>query len=116
MMMEEVNKKFDKLIFELNKSDQTYLVRKYYFESKREEDLNSIKTMEEKKTLWWKKKNEDNIEDKINQVYKSRTTKMLVDFCNVDSVSSKSFALKEKQYQLQQYQYQLQLDFYPEKR
>lgn len=51
MMMEEVNKKFDKLIFELNKSDQTYLVRKYYFESKREEDLNSIKTMEEKKTL-----------------------------------------------------------------
>ena len=40
---------------------------------------------------------------------------MLVDFCNVDSVSSKSFALKEKQHQLQQYQYQLQLDFYPEK-
>lgn len=72
IMMEEVNEKYHKLIFELDKSNPTYLARKCYSESKREEDLNSIKAMEEKKTLWWKKKIEDNIEDKVPQVSKSQ--------------------------------------------
>ena len=49
IMMEEVNEKYHKLIFELDKSNPTYLARKCYSESKREEDLNSIKAMEEKK-------------------------------------------------------------------
>ena len=97
IMMQEVNEKYHKLIFELDKSNPTYLARKCYSESKREEDLNSIKAMEEKKTLWWKKKIEDNIEDKVPQVSKSQKTKILVDFCTEKSVSSKSFALKEKQ-------------------
>lgn len=72
IMMEEVNEKYHKLIFELDKSNPTYLARKCYSESKREEDLNSIKAIEEKKTLWWKKKIEDNIEDKVPQVSKSQ--------------------------------------------
>ena len=78
--MEEVNEKYHKLIFELDKSNPTYLARKCYSESKREEDLNSIKAMEEKKTLWWKKKIEDNIEDKVPQVSKSQKQKYLLIF------------------------------------
>ena len=35
--------------------------------------------------------------EKIDHVSKSRTTKMIVDFCAEESVSIKSFAVKEKQ-------------------
>lgn len=48
-MTEEVNEKFDSLLLGLDKNDQTYLGRKYYLDSQREQDLDSIKTMEEKK-------------------------------------------------------------------
>ena len=56
IMMEEVNEKYHKLIFELDKSNPTYLARKCYSESKREEDLNSIKAIEEKKNALVEKK------------------------------------------------------------
>lgn len=53
--------------------------------------------MEERRICSGKKRAFHNIDNKTNQVSKSRTTKMIVDFCPEDSVSIKSFAIKEKQ-------------------
>ena len=44
-----------------------------------------------------KKRAFHNINDKINQVSKSRTTKKIVDFFAEDSVSIKSFAMKKNE-------------------
>ena len=41
-MKEEVNQKFDQLILNLNKKDPTYEARKYWYQNKKEEDLNSL--------------------------------------------------------------------------
>ena len=53
--------------------------------------------MEEKKKRSGAKRDFHGIEEKINHVSKSRTTKMIVDFCTEQSVSIKSFAIKGKQ-------------------
>lgn len=48
-MPEEMDKRFDRLILGLDKNDQSYLARKYYLDPEKEQDLDSIKTMEETK-------------------------------------------------------------------
>ena len=49
-MTEVVNKKFHRLLLlGLDKNDPNYLARKYYLDSQRELDFDSIKTMVEKK-------------------------------------------------------------------
>ena len=51
-MAEVVNKKFHRLLLlGLDKNDPNYLARKYYLDSQRELDFDSIKTMVEKKNV-----------------------------------------------------------------
>ena len=97
IITQEVNEKYDKLILDLDKSDSTYLSRKYSYEIPREKDIDSIKTMEQHKKRSGKNRVFHKINDKIDQVSKSRTTKMIVDFCAEEAASIKSFAVKERQ-------------------
>ena len=71
--------------------------RKYSYEIQREKDIDSIKTMEEHKKRICKSSVFHEINDKIDQVSKSRTTKMIVDFCAEEAASIKSFGVKERQ-------------------
>ena len=51
-MTEVVNKKFHRLLLlGLDKNDPNYLARKYYLDSQRELDFDSIKTMVEEKNV-----------------------------------------------------------------
>ena len=96
-MKQEVNEKYDTLILKLDKSDPTYLSRKYSYDSQREKDLDSIKTKEEHKKRTGQKRDFHDIADKIDQVSKLRTTKMMVDFCAEETVTIKSFGVKKRQ-------------------
>ena len=51
VITEEVNKKYERLHLWLDKNDLTYLARRYDYDSQREQDLNSVKSMEEQKKL-----------------------------------------------------------------
>ena len=73
------------------------MARKYYLDSQREQDLDSIKTIEEKKNRSGAKSAFHDTGEKIDHVSKLRTTKMIVDFCTKEPVSIKSLAVKEKQ-------------------
>ena len=73
------------------------MARKYYLDSQREQDLDSIKTMKENKKHSGAKRAFHDNGGKKDHVSKSRTTKMIVDFCAEESVSIKLFAVKEKQ-------------------
>lgn len=97
IIKQEVNEKYDRLILKLNKRDPTYLSRKYSYDSQREKDLDSIKTMEEDKKRTGQKRDFHNIADKTDQVSKLRTTKMMIDFCAEEAVSIKSFGVKKRQ-------------------
>ena len=55
IMTQEVNEKYDQLILNLYKTDPTYLTQKYSYESRREEDLETINTMIELKKHQGKK-------------------------------------------------------------
>ena len=52
--------------------------------------------MEDRRKQTGKKGSFYNIDDKIDHVAKPKTTKMILDFCVDESVSIKSFAVKEK--------------------
>ena len=95
-MREEMNEKFDRLTLILDKDNPTYEARKYSYNQQRESDLDAVKCMEDRRKRLGKKRAFHNIADKIDQLSKSRTTKMIVDFCVEDSASIKSFAVKEK--------------------
>ena len=96
-MTEEVNKKYDRLLLGLDKNDPICLDWKYYFDSQREQDLDSIKTMEENKKHCGARTAFHDIGKKIEDVSKLETTKRISEFCPEESVSFKSFATKEKQ-------------------
>ena len=49
IMLQEVYEKFDQLILNLDKTNAIYLARQYSSESRREKDLDYIKTMEDHK-------------------------------------------------------------------
>ena len=51
VITEEVNEKYERLHLWLDKNDLTYLARIYDYDSQREQDLNSVKSMEEQKKL-----------------------------------------------------------------
>ena len=63
-MTQEVNKKYNQLILDLDKSDPTYLSRKYSYEIGREKDLDSIKTMAKHEKRSGKKRVFHDIDDK----------------------------------------------------
>ena len=51
VITEEVNEKYERLHLWLDENDPTYLARRYDYDSQREQDLNSVKSMEEQKKL-----------------------------------------------------------------
>ena len=51
VITEEVNEKYERLHLWVDKNDLTYLARRYDYDSQREQDLNSVKSMEEQKKL-----------------------------------------------------------------
>ena len=95
-MREEINEKFDRLTQILDKDNPTYETRKYSYDQQKESDLDAVKSMEDRRKRSDKKKAFHSIDDKIDQLSKSRTTKTIVDFCVEDSIIIKSFAVKEK--------------------
>lgn len=51
VITEEVNEKYERLHLWLDKNNPTYLARRYDYDSQREQDLNSVKSMEAQKKL-----------------------------------------------------------------
>ena len=96
IMREEVNQKFDQLILNLDKNGPTYEARKYWYQNKKEEDLDSIHSLEAKRKKSGKKRKYHDIEKKIEETTKSKKTKMILKFNCRESASIKSFAVKKK--------------------
>ena len=96
IMREEIKGKFDRLTLILNKNDPCYEARKESYELQRESDLDAVNSMEDRRKRRGKKGSFYNIDDKIDHVAKSKTTKMILGFYVDESVSIKSFAVKEK--------------------
>ena len=96
IMREEINERFDGLTLILNKDDPGYEARKNSYELQRESDLDAINSMEDRRKRAEEKRSFYNVDDKIDHVAKSKTTKMILHFCVDESVSIKSFAAKEK--------------------
>ena len=71
-------------------------MRKESYELQRESDLDAVNSMEDRRKRRGKKGSFYNIDDKIDHVAKSKTTKMILGFYVDESVSIKSFAVKEK--------------------
>lgn len=46
IMKEEINQKYSGLILGLNEKDPTYEARKQWYQNKREEDLDSVESLE----------------------------------------------------------------------
>ena len=87
LMREEVNEKYDHLILALDENDPTYEARKDSLQTRKEVDLDSIKRKLKKRAFY-------DIEQKVENVLKSKTAKMIVDFCAEESASVESFAIK----------------------
>ena len=51
VITEEVNEKYERLHLWLDKNNPTYLAGRYDYDSQREQDLNSVKSMEAQKKL-----------------------------------------------------------------
>ena len=97
LLEEEVEEKFNKLFLVLDPKDSTYEARKYSLKNSKEEDLDSINSMNEHtKKKVGKRRIFFEIEEKTENVLKSRTTKMLVEFCAEESASIYLIAIKEK--------------------
>ena len=95
-MKEEVEDKYNGLVLAFDPFDPRYEARKYSPQSKKEIDLNSIESMsahEKRKNR--KKKKFFEIEQKIQNVLKSKTNKMIVDFNCEESASIKLFPIKK---------------------
>ena len=77
-------------------------MQKESYELQKESDLNAVNNMEDRRKRTGKITSLYNIADKIDHVAKYKTTKMILDFCVDESVSIKSFAVKEKNRWLRQ--------------
>ena len=95
IMREDVNQKFDQLILNLDKNGPTYEARKYWYQNKKEEDLDSIHSLEAKRKKSGKKRKFHDTEKKIEETTKSKKTKMIPKFNCRESASIKSFAVKK---------------------
>ena len=95
LMKEEVKDKYNGLILALDPFDLTYEAEKYFLQSKKEIDLDSIESISAHTQKTGKKRSFFKIEKKIQNVLKSKTTNMIVDFSCAESASIKSFAIKK---------------------
>ena len=83
------------LILALDPEDRTREARKYSLKNRKEQVLDAVNLMNEHGKKIGKKGPYRNIEDKIEKVLKSKTTKIINDFSVEESASIKSFAIKK---------------------
>ena len=95
LMREEINQKCNGLILGLDKNDPTYEARKESYQSKREEDLDSIDSLEARLKKKTEKRRFQDIDAKIREAVNSNRTKMILEFNCQESVSVKYFAVKQ---------------------
>ena len=94
-MKEEVEEKYSKLFLAFDPENPTFEARKYSLKNRKEQHLDAINSMNEHKEKTGKKRTYNDIKDKIENVLKLRTTKILIDFIVEESASIKSFAIKK---------------------
>ena len=93
-LREEITQNFQSKIFALNKEDPTYEARKEYYENKMDEELDAVDSFEKNKNR--RKRKFKNIDEKIADCLEPRKTKMIVEFNDRESASTKSFVVKKK--------------------
>lgn len=89
-MREDIEKTFNETLVAVDPNDPTFAARKYSINVERAENLDALESMSE-----YKKNKFFDIDLKIENSVKSKTTKMLVDFNCLDSASIQSFAVKK---------------------
>ena len=95
LMREEIIQKYNGLILRLDKNDPVYEAKKELHQNKREEDLDSIDSLEAKLKINGKKRMFHDIDAKIDEAVNSNKTKMIFEFNCQESASIKSFAVKQ---------------------
>ena len=94
-MKEEVNEKYNQLILAPDKNGPTFEARKCSLKSRRDVDLDSINSISSHREKTGKRRTFHEIEKKVKNTLKSKTTKMILDFCSQESASIKLFAIKK---------------------
>ena len=94
-MKEEIEEKYSKMFLALDPEDPTCEARKYSLENRKEQVLDAVNLMNKHGKKIGKKRPCRNIEDKIENVLKSKTTKMINYFSVEESASIKPFAIKK---------------------
>ena len=89
-MHEDIEQTFNETLVAVDPNDPTFAARKYSINVERAENLDALESMSE-----YKKNKFFDIDLKIENSVKSKTTKMLVDFNCLDSASIQSFAVKK---------------------
>ena len=89
-MREDIEQTFNGELVAVDPNDPTFAARKYSINVERAENLDALESMSE-----YKKNKFFDIDLKIGNSVKSKTTKMLADFNCLDSASIQSFAVKE---------------------
>ena len=92
-MRDEVNQKYNTFVLGLNKNDATYEARKQWYQAKKEQDHDSIDSLEARlKKNVKKKKFRYRYQDKGGCKFKQ--DKMVLEFNCQESASIKSFVIK----------------------
>ena len=89
-MREDIEQTFNETLVAVDPNDPTFAARKYSINVERAENLDALESMSE-----YKKNKFFDIDLKIENSVKSKTTKMLVDFNCLDSASIQSFSVKK---------------------
>ena len=99
-MRDEIDQKYSNLILSLDKNDPTYEASKGWYQAIKEEDLDSIQSLEARLKKNGKKRKFLDIDVKIEEAVNSDRTKMVLEFNCQESVSIKSFAVKQSDHTL----------------
>ena len=92
-MHEEIEHTFNEKLLALDPNVPTFEARKYSINIERAENLEALESMSEYKKK--KKRKFFDIDQKIKNSIKSKTTKILIDFNCLDSALIQSFAVKK---------------------
>ena len=99
-MKHEIDQKYNNLILSLDKNDPTYEASKGWYQGIKEEDLDSIQSLEARLKKKREKRKFLDIDVKIEEAVNSDRTKMVLEFNCQESVPIKSFAVKQSDHTL----------------
>ena len=92
---DEINQKYNALVLCLDKNDPAYEARKGWYQAKKEEDLDSIDSLEARLEKNGKTRKYLDIDAKIGEAVNSNRTKVVLEFNCQGSASVKSFTVKQ---------------------